>query len=186
VKFLALAILTTVLFVSQEASACACCADRGYSSAEQVEPESYPDRIFQGIEFGPGGIHDPGHEIGWIVSGITRSGDQLVIHTDVGELQFQPKRPFQVRSTDISFITHPAPDDIPMNNVYHEMQLDGLLTLSPEAVSQVGLKSIATTLILQGRESACLDVHSFQRWMLRAESTQLLLWGVGTLATGGT
>src|SRR5687767_15792386 len=74
-------------------------------------------------------------------TGITRSGDEFLIHTEVGDLQFKPKRPFQSRATDISFITHPAPDDIPMGNVYHEMQLDGLLTLSSEAAKQSGRTS---------------------------------------------
>jgi hypothetical protein len=112
-------------------------------------------------------------------TGITRSGDEFLIHTEVGDLQFKPKRPFQSRATDISFITHPAPDDIPMGNVYHEMQLDGLLTLSSEAAKQSGRTSVEATLLLQGRESACLEARDFQRWLLRAGYMPIFLWGVG-------
>ena len=186
VKYLALAVTTIFLMDSPDANACACCADRGYSSADQVEPDSYPDQVLQEIAFGPGEIHDPGFEIWWKVSGITRSGDEFLIHTEVGDLQFKPKRPFQSRATDISFITHPAPDDIPMGNVYHEMQLDGLLTLSSEAAKQSGRTSVEATLLLQGRESACLEARDFQRWLLRAGYMPIFLWGVGTLTTGGT
>lgn len=152
----------------------------------KVEPDSYPDQVFQEIAFGPGEMHDPACEFGWRVTSITRSREVLVIPTDVGDLQFKPNWPFQQRATDISFIIHPAPDEIPMGNVYHEMQLDGLLTLSPEAAKQSGRTSVEATLLLQGRESACLKARNFQRWLLRAGSMPILLWGVGTLPTGGT
>jgi hypothetical protein len=183
VKSLSLAVSAILLLVSYEANACACCAERGYSSAHPIEPESYPDQVLQEITFGPGEINDPSYEISWKVSGITRSGDEFVIHSEVGDLQFKPKRPFQSRATDISFITHPDPDDIPMNNVYHEMQLDGLLTLSSEAAKQSGRASVEATLLLQGRESACLEARNFQRWLLRAGYMPIFLWGVGTLTT---
>jgi hypothetical protein len=186
VKYLAIAVSTSLLLVSQETSACACCAERGYSSAGQVEPGSYPDRVFQEITFGPGAINDPGYEIQWDVSAITRSGEELVIQTDVGDLQFKPRRPYQLRATDISFITHPSPDDIPMSNVYFEMQLDGLLTLTSQAADQLGRAAVEATLLLQGRESACLEARNFQRWLLRAGSAPILLWGVGTLTAEDT
>jgi len=185
-KRLAFAISMSLPLIAYEASACACCAHRGYSSSDQIEADSSPDRVFQEIDFGPGSIQDPGYEFGWEVSDITRSGDELVIHTDVGDLQFKPRRPFQLRATDISFITHPALDDVPMSNVYFELQLDGLLTLSSEAAKQSGRTSVEATLLLQGRESACLDARNFQRWLFRAGAMPTILFGFGTLTTGGT
>lgn len=184
VKYLASAISIVLLLASQGANACQCCAERGYSSSDQVELGSYPDQVFQEIIFGRGEIYDPGYEIGWVVAGITRSGDVLLIHTDVGELHFKPNRPYQLRATDISFITHPSPDDIPMSNVYFEMQLDGLLTLPALAADELDMASVEATLLVQGRESACLEARNFQRWLLRAGSMPIQLWGVGTLVTG--
>ena len=183
---LALAVSASLLLVSHQASACACCADRGYSTSSQVEAGSYPDQVLQEIKFGPGEIHDPGYEVWWKVSGISRSGDVFVIHTEVGDLQFKPRRPFEHRATDISFVTHPDPEEIPMSNVYHEMQLDGLLALSSEAAKQSGRTSVEATLLLQGRESACLDTRNFERWLLRAGSEPIFLWGIGSLVTGNT
>ena len=117
VKCLACIASTALLFTSQNASACACCAERGYSSSHPIEFNIYPDEILREIAFGRGEIHDPGYEIGWSVSGIVRFGEEYVIHTEVGELQFKPRRPYQLRATDISFITHPDPEMTPMGNV---------------------------------------------------------------------
>jgi hypothetical protein len=180
-NWLVLGISGCLLVATPSAIACQCCAEDDHSDVRDVSSDSYPDSVLKSVKFGSGSIRDSGYEIGWDVSGITRSGDEFTIHADVGDLLFKVRGMPEQRSADITFITKPAGNLNHMNDVYHEIQLDGLLTLSPEAAKQFGQPSVIATLLLQGRGSACLEVGSYQRWLFRARSKRELLHGVGTL-----
>ena len=78
-------------------------------------------------------------------------------------------------------IPKPAGNTNYVNDVYHEIKLDGLLTLTAEAAQHFGQPTAAATLLFQGNGNACLEVNSFQRWLLIARFPRNILHGVGKL-----
>lgn len=172
--------------MNRAAIACACCGEDDESYENEVAPDSYEDGILSSIRFGTGTIRDGGDDFYWNVSGITRSSDGFDIQTDVGALRFVMSASPERRDADITFITKPHEDPPRMNDVYHELQIDGVLTLSAEAAKQFGQPTVKATLLLQGTGNACLEIDSYQRWLFRAITDRPILWGVGKLVPPGT
>jgi len=177
-KQIAVAFCASLFLVARPALACGCCADDGdfyRAPAPQLEG------VLPNVQFGPGGLRDIAYDVGWKVSGISASGDEYRIHTEVGDLIFKPTRPPEHRAADITFITQPEASAESMNDVYHEVQLSGLLTLSPEAAREFEASTAEAEMLLQGRDSACFHEGSLQRWVLRADIGRDILWGLGIL-----
>jgi hypothetical protein len=172
---------TLVLAIPQAAIACACCGEDDTSFADEVTPASYYDGVLQSLRFGPGSIHDGGFEDLWTVSAISRSGDEYVLHSDAGEFRFKLQGTPQYRRADITFITKPNADPSEMNDIYHEVQLDGVLALPTLLAERFGRDSIEATILLQGVESACFDARALQRWLFRAEFDREFWRGSGKL-----
>ena len=174
--------LATLIFaIPQAAIACACCGEGDESRADEVAPSSYYDGVLQSLRFGPGSIRDNGFEDLWEVSAISRSGDEYVLHSDVGEFRFKLQGTPQYRKADITFITKPNSDPSGIYDYYHEVQLDGVLALPALLAESFGRDSIEATILLQGVENACFEARALQRWLFRAEFDREMWQGSGKL-----
>jgi len=98
-----------------------------------------------------------------------------------GDFRFKLRRTPQYRIRDITFFTKPDADPSEMNNTYHEVQLDGVLTLPTLLAKKLGRDSIDATILLQGVDGSCFGAGVLQRWLFRAEDDRDIWLGSGEL-----
>ncbi len=144
---------------------CACCGQDNSWSTNTLNSKSYEAKLVRGVIFTKGTFDN--HDMHITVDTVVVKNGKYYFKTKQGNFAFEPKKTFDHRKIDITFITNKKYKLDNVADIYHSLIFSGTLSYPKKLSKQFKVKNVRARLIFQGLGNACIDVKNLTKWIIK-------------------